>query len=84
MQASLLTDKAGLFRVEGIEDDSLPGIERRDLHRRAAAHRANGHVIVEIDGARITRRDPVGLETSLRKDQQLRIGIYVETVEQAA
>src|SRR5579863_2537702 len=59
LQADFAARKRWLGRpghVQGIKNDSLFGIERRDFHHFAVRHESHRHLVVEVNGAGPLRR----------------------------
>ena len=70
--------------VERVENRTLARVERGNLDAVAAGNIPHSNVVVEIDGARILRRDFRGLEAGFRKHQRLGIGTDIELPQQFA
>jgi hypothetical protein len=60
----------------------LLGIERGQLQHFAILNVADAHVVVEINRTRRAGGDAVGLNTGSRENQDLRVGVDTEFLEQ--
>src|SRR5580658_8377460 len=79
-----LEDRLARFvHRKAVEKRTTHRIDRRNFHRCAATHVADGDLVIEINRARIAWRDFRRLRAGFGKYQALRVGIDFEIVEQS-
>ena len=64
---------AGVTRVKCVEHAAEASVECRQFDDIGVVDDADGDVVVEVDRARVARRDLLRLEARLRKNQHLRV-----------
>jgi hypothetical protein len=81
--ALLESRRVRLPRAQRVEDETLSRVERHQLQYVSSLDRSDGDLVVEEDGPGRPRRDQPLLKAGFRKNQDLRIDVHTEAIEEA-